>query len=306
MMGENMRVIIDTDIGSDVDDALALALALKSKEIQLEAVTLVYGNVDLRAKIALKMLKLAGFEGISVAKGIEKPLLREREVFWTGHEGEGFLTPMDDALKPAPIHAIDLIISKVMSMKRMITLITLGPLTNMAAAIIKEPQIIENIKEVFIMGGVTRLSDGFNLPFREHNIYSDPEAAKVVFNSGLPITMVPLDVTLKVAINRENLEEISHVGTPFTDAIVSMVERYLEFCKRDYTWLHDPLTVAASIDQSLVKTKAMKVIIETKGEATVGQTLALAVPPREANAKICIGVDADRFKRFFMERIQTA
>lgn len=298
-----MRVIIDTDIGSDVDDALALALALKSREIQLGAVTLVYGDVDLRAKIALKMLKLAGFEGIPVAKGIEKPLLREREVFWTGHEGEGLLTPIDNGLKADSTHAVDLIVSKVMSAKREITLVTLGPLTNIAASIIKEPRIIKNIKEVFIMGGVTRLSDGFNLPFREHNIYSDPEAAKVVFNSGLPITMVPLDVTLKAAINREDLEEISRVGTSFTDAIVSMVERYLEFCGRDYTWLHDPLTVAVSIDDSLVKTKAMKVIVETKGEATVGQTLALAVPPQEANAKVCIDVDADRFKKFFMRRL---
>jgi len=304
-MGENMKVIIDTDIGSDVDDALALALALKSREIQLEAVTLVYGDVDLRARIALKMLKLAGLEGVPVAKGVQKPLLREREVFWTGHEGEGLLTPQDDVLKPEAIHAVDLIISKVMSTKKEITLITLGPLTNLAAAIIREPRIIENVNQVFIMGGVTRLSNGFDLPFREHNIYCDPEAAKVVFESGLPITMVTLDVTLRVTINRKDLTEISQVGTPFTDAIVSMVEQYLALYKRDCTWLHDPLAVAVSIDESFVKTKAMKVIVETKGEATMGQTLALTASPKEANAKVSVDVDAERFKRFFMQRIQT-
>ncbi|MFQ6094757.1 MAG: nucleoside hydrolase, partial [Candidatus Bathyarchaeia archaeon] len=234
------KVILDTDIGSDVDDALALALALKSGEIQLEAVTIVYGDVDLRSKIALKMLKLAGVRGIPVAKGIEKPLLRERAIFWTGREGEGILKPEDHALKADPIHAVDLIISKVMSMRKEITLITIGPLTNLAVAIIKEPSIVENVKEVFVMGGVTRLIDGLNLPYREHNINCDPEAAKIVFNSGLPITMVPLDVTLKVAINREDLKRIASVHTPFTDAIVSMVEHYLDFQKRDYTWLHDP------------------------------------------------------------------
>jgi len=110
----------------------------------------------------------------------------------------------------------------------------IGPLTNLAVAIIKEPRIVENVKEVFIMGGVTRLVNGFNLPYREHNIRCDPEAAKIVFNSGLPITMVPLDVTLKVAINREDLKRIKSINTPFTDAIVSMVDRYLEFQKRDY------------------------------------------------------------------------
>jgi len=306
-----MKAILDTDIGGDVDDALALALALKSKEIQLEAVTVVYGDVDSRAKIALKMLKQAGVEDVPVAKGIEKPLLREREASYElGPSAKGFLTSTDNALKPDARHAIDLIISKVMSMKKEITLITVGPLTNIAAAIIKEPRITENVKEVFIMGGVTRLFDGFNLPFREYNIYCDPEAARVVFNSELPITMVPLDVTLKVTINREDLKEISSVNTALTDTIVSMVTHHLDYFKRDHTWLHDPLDVAVSIDNSLVKTKDMKVTVETKGEATTGQTLAIAkgayfTPPQGANAKVCIDVDADRFKKFFMERIQT-
>jgi len=297
------KVVIDTDIGSDVDDALALALALRSKEIQLEAVTVVYGDVDLRAKIALKMMKLSGIEGVPVAKGIQKPLLRERELFWTGHEGEGFLTPMDNALKPDPRHAIDLIISTIMSMKKEITLVTIGPLTNIATAIIKEPRIVENVREVFVMGGVTRIFDGINLPFREHNINCDPEAARIVFNSGLSITMVPLDVTLKVTINREDLKKISRVDTPFTDGIVSMVERYLELQDRDFTWLHDPLTVAVCVDGSLVDTVDMKVLVETRGEFTAGQTIAIPAKQGETTAKVCKDVDVIRFKRLFMERI---
>ena len=155
------------------------------------------------------------------------------------------------------------------------------------------------------MGGVTRLVNGFNLPYREHNIRCDPEAAKIVFNSGLPITMVPLDVTLKVAINREDLKRIKSVNTPFTDAIVSMVDRYLEFQKRDYTWLHDPLAVAVSIDKSLVKTMDMKVLVETGGEFSAGQTIAVPAKSEEKSVRICLDVDVNRFKSMFMERICT-
>ncbi len=297
------KIIIDTDIGTDVDDALALALAMKSKEIDLQAVTTVSGDVNLRARIALKLLKLAGFEGVPVAKGIEKPLLRDKTPYWSGHEGHGLLRPEDETLKPVSAHAVDLIISKVMSMKGEITLVPIGPLTNVATAIIKEPEIIGNAKEVVLMGGVTRLCEGFNLPYREYNINSDPEAAKVVFNSGMPITMVPLDVTMRAPIEREDLKRISGAKTPLTDAVASMVEYYLNLMRRDYTWLHDPLAVAVSIDRSLVRTMDMKVLVETKGEFTVGQTIAVPAKLGEAAFRICMDVDVKRFKNFFMERI---
>ena len=297
------RVILDTDIGSDVDDALALSLILRSDELKLEGVTTVYGDVDLRARIALKVLKLAGVEDVPVMAGVGKPLLMERDIFWTGREGEGILEPGDEALKPNPTHAVDFITSKIMEMKGELTLITIGPLTNLAAAIIKEPRIVENVKEVFMMGGVTRLFNGLNLPFREHNIYCDPEAARIVLNSGMPITMVPLDVTLRVTINRDDLKRISSVGTPLTDAITSMVECYLRYRGRDYTYLHDPLAVAVSIDESLVKMRDMRIVVETRGLESTGQTLPLPPRPDGRNVRVCIDVDEGRFKDFFMERI---
>jgi len=297
------KILIDTDIGTDVDDALALALAMKSRDVDLQAVTVVYGDVNLRSKIALKMLRLGGLGNVPVAKGIEKPLLREKAVYWAGHEGKGFLTPEDEALKADTTHAVDMIISKVMGMKGEITLVPIGPLTNIAVAIIKEPHIIENVKEVVLMGGVTRLCDGFNLPYREHNINCDPEAAKVVFNSGMPITLVPLDVTTKVTIDREDLERIARVKTSLTDALVGMVKLYLEIQRRDYTWLHDPLALAVSLDSSLVKTMDMKVSIETRGEYSIGQTIATQAKPGETSIKVCIDVDTKRFKDFFMERV---
>lgn len=302
------KIILDTDIGTNVDDALALALAIKSNEdIYVRAVTTVHGDVDLRARIALKILRLAGLENIPVAAGISHPLIRDRPILgWCGHEGEGFLTPEDEMLKPSRTHAVDLIISEIMSMKGEITVASIGPLTNLASAIIREPQIINNVKEAVIMGGVVRLFNGLNLPLREHNIFCDPEAARIVFSSGMPITMVPLDVTHKVRMEREDLNAIRAVKTPLTDTIASMVERYLELVKRDYTWLHDPLALAVSINNSLVKTVNAKILVETKGEFTTGQTIALPAKPDEKPIKVCVDVDVERFKRFFMERICAA
>jgi len=299
------RIILDTDIGTDVDDALALALAIKSgKDVELRAVTTVHGGVDLRARIAKKMLKISGLEHVPVAAGIAQPLMRDRPILgWAGHEGRGFLTPEDRELKPCETHAVDLIISEIMSMKGEITLVSIGPLTNLAAAIIREPRIIENVREIIVMGGVTRLFNGLNLPYREHNILCDPEAAKIVFSSGAPITMVPLDVTLKVYIERKDLDAISAVKSPLADAIVSMVKEYLNIVNRDYTWLHDPLALAVSIDPSLVKMMDMKILVETRGEYTTGQIVALPAKPGESRVKVCVDVDASRFKDFFMSRI---
>ena len=299
------NIILDTDIGTDVDDALALALAIKSKkEINLQAVTTVHGDVELRSKIALKLLRLAGLEDVPVASGIKRPLLRDRPILgWGGHEGKGFLTLEDKDLKPCGLHAVDLIISKIMSMKKEITLVCVGPLTNLAAAIIREPRIVDNVRDVVIMGGVIRLFDGLNLPYREHNILCDPEAAKIVFSSGMSITMVPLDVTLKVFIERRDLEKIRAAGTPIADAVASMIEHYLGIVKRDFTWLHDPLALATLIDESLVKKADMKILVETRGEYTTGLTLALPPKADEKSIKVCVDVNAARFKKLFMERI---
>jgi len=299
------KIILDTDIGTDVDDALALALALKSREnIELRAVTTVHGDVNLRARIALKMLRLAGLENIPVAVGISHPLIRDKPILgWSGHEGEGFLTPEDETLKPSETHAVDLIISEIMSMKGEVTLVSIGPLTNIAAAIIREPRIIESVREVIVMGGVIRLFNGLNLPYREHNILCDPEAARIVFTSGMPITMVPLDVTLKVFIERGEINLIRTAKTPLADAIAMMVTRYLDLVERDYTWLHDPLALAVSIDNSLVKTVDAKILVETRGEYTTGQTIALPAKSNENPIRVCIDVDVERFKRLFMNRI---
>ena len=296
------KIIIDTDTGTDVDDAVAITLALKSPELKVEGITTVYGNTLLRAQIVLKLLKLMGINDVPVAAGVEKPLLRERDIWWPGHEGKGILTDEDKNLKPIDKHAIDFIIEKIMENPGEITLVTIGPLTNIAAAIIKEPKIIENVKGIVMMGGVARIFDNApELPYIEHNIKCDPEAARVVFNSQIPITMVGLDVTLKVPINRSHLQKIKNVGTDLTDTLVRLIEIWWEFLKSDSSCMHDPLALSYCIKPEFLETMNCKVIVETQGKHTVGQTIV--IPDENSNIKVACGVDSDGFIEFLIGRI---
>jgi len=296
------KIIIDTDIGSDVDDAIALVLALKSPELKVEGITTVYGDSMLRAQIVLKLLELMDIDNIPVAAGIDKPLLREREIWWTGHEGKGILTDEDKNLKPIDKHAVDFLIEKIMENPGEITLVTIGPLTNIAAAIIKEPKIIENVKEIVMMGGVARIFDNApEIRYIEHNIHCDSEAALVVFNSNIPITMVGLDVTLKVPINRTHLQRIKNVGTNLTDTLVRLIEIWWGFLKSDSSCMHDPLALSYCIHPEFLKTVNCKVIVETHGKYTDGQTIV--IPDKNSNVKVAYDVDNEKFVEFLMERI---
>lgn len=292
------KIIIDTDIGTDIDDAFALLLALKSPEIQLEAVTTAHGDTDTRSRIAMKILKLSGRQDIPVGSGISMPLLREREAKMQGFEGKGFLEPVDFEYRPSK-HAVDLIISKVMENPKEITIVTIGPLTNLAVAIIKEPAIIENIKQVISMGGVIGTPKLGWSPGGEYNFNSDPEAARIVFSSGIPIIMVGLDVTLDVWLQEENINKLKTVKTPLMDGVLSMLEIWLERINSSQTCLHDPLAASVAIDKSLVTTKKMHVALEMKD----GFLRTVPYEHGEPNVEVCIGVDADGFLKLFMERM---
>ena len=296
------RILIDTDIGSDVDDAIAITLALKSPELEVVGITTVYGDTILRARIALKLLQLIGTDHVPVAAGIEKPLLRERDVWWAGHEGKGILTEEDEKLKPIEKHAVDLIIEKIMGNPKEITLVTIGPLTNVATAIIKEPRIVDNVKEIVMMGGVARIfKNAPELPYIEHNIKCDPEAAAVVFNSGIPITMVGLDVTMRVPIDRSHLKTIKNVGTPLTETLARLIEIWWDFLKSDSSPMHDPLAVSYCIKPEFLKTINCEVLIETVGKYTAGQTIV--IPDEDSSIKVAYDVDEQPFLKFLMNRV---
>jgi len=302
------RIILDTDIGTDPDDCLALALVLASRELELVALTTVYGDVALRARIALKLLRLRGIQdGLPVALGADRPLLRRRPVYWAGHEGRGLLAPGDEVLQPSKQHAVDLIVEAVMARPGEITLVAIGPLTNVALAFLREPRLAGSLAGLVLMGGVVGGAHARHLPLTEHNFRSDPEAAGIVlraFPAGAPLTIVPLDVTTQVRIRSHDLTRIRAAGDAFHQALAGQVALYPPFAQRGWGYLHDPLAVAALIEPSLVTMEPRRAAVDTGEEHTAGKLLvALSAPDAPANADVAVAVDARRAERFILDRL---
>jgi purine nucleosidase len=299
------RVILDTDIGTDVDDCLALALLLASPEIELIGISCVYGNVGKRAQIVWKLLELSGNTHIPIYLGAEQTLLGIRKIYWPGHEGVGLVA--NDA-PPAPTaagHAVDFIIETVLANPGQITILAIGPLTNIGLALRKEPRIAQLLGGLMIMGGAIRGPGQFHLPIAEHNIVCDPEAAQIVFSSAAPIHLVPLDVTTQVQIRLADVERIRAVGTPYHTAVADQVAFYPPFTQRGgSTYLHDPLAAALLIDPSFVTMSAYHVAIETSGRLTAGATI-VSTPSDTlpATAQVALSVDPARFEHFLVERL---
>jgi purine nucleosidase len=297
-------VILDTDIGSDVDDALALALLLASPEAELIGVTTVYGDVACRARIAQKLLRLAHREDIPVFPGAGQPI-SERPVWWGGHEGEGLL---EGAEWHEPIRqedAIGWLTDTLMNRPGEITLITIGPMTNVALALRREPRLARAVKAVVSMGGVARVAtNALDLPPIEHNLRCDPQAAKEVFEAGWPLTMVGLDVTMRVWITRDEVKKLTAAGTPFHQALERLIERWLHFIGRDRTALHDPLAAATAIGYPFVTCHDLRVDVEVEGSVTSGATVVQRPSEaRPANARVALDVDAEAFVRFYLQRV---
>lgn len=297
-------VILDTDIGTDIDDCLALALLLGSPELELQAVTCVYGDTVLRSRMSRKLLQLRGLGDIPVYAGAQKPLTSQRPIYWEGHEGQGLADANDATLEPNAGFAPDKIIEMVMSRPGQIHLIAIGPLTNIALAFQKEPRLIKNIAHLTIMGGVVRSIDRLDLPLAEHNIVCDPEAAKIVLESGAPITLVPLDITTLVHVNQAGWQHIQDAGSPFQLAVADQLARYPRFQALGRTNLHDPLAVGVIIDPTLVSLQNVTIKVATSADPVPAQTL-MRVPQGDEGATIRLAthVAIDRFERFFIERV---
>lgn len=296
------KVWLDTDIGSDVDDAVALTLALLSPEIELIGISTVYGDVSLRSRMVLKLLALAGMEEVAVYSGCERPLLSDRPVYWAGWEGEGLLTAEDQALTPQPGHASDAIIQAVAENEGEIVLVAIGPLSNVGLALMKEPTLAKKVRLLLIMGGVCRCgTNGLDLPFAEHNIKSDPEAASVVFRCGAPIVMVGLDVTMRVRITAEGIRRVGDVGDPLRLALANQLQRYLAAMKRDYTIMHDPLALSYAIKPDWLRLVSCDVLVETRSEIAAGATWVRRNPA--SRTQVAIDVESERFEGFLLERL---
>jgi inosine-uridine nucleoside N-ribohydrolase len=271
------RVIIDTDPG--VDDALALLLAMRSPELKIEGITPVAGNVplDLTLSNALRMVEIAGRKDIPVAAGLPAPLLRRLVTaeYAHGENGlDGAVFP-EPTLRPIAERAPEFIRRVVRAHPGEVTLLTIGPLSNVAAALRSDPELAKMVRGITMMGG--SLSGGNVTPAAEFNVYVDPEAARIVFQSGIPITMVGLDVTRKTMVSEEHVRTLEAHSNPVSQAAAKIARHLLEHARKEGFIagpnMHDPLAVSSFLDPSLVKLEKFYVDVETFGEMTAGETL---------------------------------
>lgn len=305
------RIILDTDPG--IDDALAIFLAIASPEVQIEAITTVSGNVPVEqtTRNALTLLELAGCPDIPVARGSARPLVRKPvdAAYVHGHNGLGDIELPAPKIKPVAQHAVDLIIERIMAAPGEITLVAIGPLTNLALAVRTEPRIAQRVREVVIMGGALRVP-GNTTPAAEFNIYVDPQAAYIVLHSGWPIRLVSLDVTNITCLQREQVNLLARSDSKVTKFIQRMVDYYFDVFGPIYGvsafQMHDPLALVAAFQPDLITWEASFVDVELNGSLTLGETVGYFHRPNAPapNTLASVAVDSKQFIQLFMKRIE--
>jgi pyrimidine-specific ribonucleoside hydrolase len=289
------RVIIDTDPG--VDDALALLLAMRSPELKIEAITPVAGNVPLELTLpnALRMVEIAGRKDIPVAAGAKVPLMRRlvTATYAHGENGLGGAVFPEPTAKPVATPAPELIRQIVRKYPGEVTLITIGPLTNVATALNSDAELAGMVRGLVMMGG--SLSGGNITPAAEFNVYVDPEAARIVFQSGIPVTMVGLDVTRKTSLTDEHVRVLEAFQNPVSQAAATIGRNAINHSReRGYLVgpnMHDSLAVAGFLDPSILKLQDYYVDVETTGELTAGATLGYS--PMAGDLRRRPGMESD-------------
>lgn len=304
------RFVIDCDPGQD--DAVALLLALAgSEEIDLAGVTVVAGNVPLALTVrnALQICELAGRSDVRVFAGADRPLSRLLDTAEAVHGKTG----MDGADLPEPVmtlqdgHAADFIVESAMAGPEPLTLVALGPLTNIALALQRRPEIAGRIGRLCLMGGAA--AGGNTTPVAEFNMHVDPEAAAQVFASGIPIAMFGLDVTHRVLVTDAHIERLRGIGSGAATAVARMLAFYTRFDRRRYGWkggpLHDPCVIAWLLRPSLFVLHPANVVVETEGRFTTGQTVVdrWGISGRSPNAEVAFDVDAYGFFTLLLDRV---
>ena len=320
------RIIIDTDPG--VDDALAIFLALSSPELMVEAITPVAGNVPLELTLpnALRLVEIAGRTDIPVAAGASRPLVRRliTAAYAHGENGLGGVQFPEPKTKPVKETAPQLIKQIVRKSPGEISIIAIGPLTNLALAFRDDPQLPRMVQSIVLMGG--SLSRGNVTPSAEFNIYVDPEAAQAVFRSGAPVTMVGLDVTRKAVLREEHIRALESAGPAMSRAAGQITRATMTRIRKSSSSggpvMHDSLAVATFLDPSIVTLRDYFVDVETAGEITAGETvgyerapmrrsapLASGAAPQpdrttfQPNAKVAVDVDVERFLGMLIGRL---
>jgi purine nucleosidase len=310
-MPAQRRIIIDTDPGQD--DAVAILLALGSAEIEVVGITVVAGNVPLKLteKNALKICELAGRSDMKVFSGAIRPLMRPLVTAEEVHGQTGLNGPdlPEPVMKLQDRYAVDFIVETLMQEENgTITLCALGPLTNIALALVREPRIAPRIREIVLMGG--GFFEGGNItPAAEFNIYVDPHAADIVLKSGVPIVMMPLDVTHKALTSAVRTTSIRNIGGKVGQAVADMLEFFERFDEAKYGTdggpLHDPCVIAYLLKPDLFEGRACNVEVETTSELTMGMTVIdwWGVTKRPKNALVMRDIDHDGFFALLTERL---
>lgn len=304
------KVILDVDTGTD--DAVALMVAALSPELELVGATTVNGNTLVQncTENTLRVFDYIGKSHIPVFEGMSQPMVRanaQQEVSAAGIHGD-FLDLPPSRTKKQDRHAVDWLIETYLASDGDITLVPVGPLTNIAMAIRMEPRILAKIPEIVIMGGAHE--HGNSTPSAEFNIWCDPEAARVVVNCGRPIRMVPLDATHRALVSREDCARLRELGTPAALATAVCTERRIAGYDESQPMhrlgaapVHDALAVCAIIDPSVITTHFINVDVETSGPLADGRTVCDFRHRSRRSANVHFAVDADepKFVRMLME-----
>lgn len=320
------RIILDTDPG--VDDAMAIFLAFRSPEVKVEAITVVAGNVPLSLTLpnALRLVEIAGRTDIPVAAGASAPLVRRLVTakYAHGNNGLGGVEFPEPKLKPVSESAVQLITRMIHASPGEITIVAVGPLTNIATALVADPSLAAKIQSIVVMGG--SLTGGNITPAAEFNFYVDPEAARIVFDSVVPLTMVGLNVTNRVQIHDEQIRMLEAAKNPISQAAGKIMRATLDHWQKERQLtgfgMHDPVTMAYVIDPTILTLKDYYVQIETTGELTAGESVAYSRTPRPSpplhtaspatevpeadfkpNCKVAVEADSEKFFHLLLSRL---
>ena len=303
------KIILDCDPGHD--DAVAIMLAAINPKIELLGITVVAGNQKLEKTVnnALKVCNHLNLD-VPVFSGMSRPMIREQLIADDIHGETGLDGPKFEELKikAEDKHAVNFIIDTLMNSDEKITLVPTGPLTNIGMAIRFEPRIIEKINRIVLMGGSYQL--GNMTPAAEFNILADPDAAHIVFSSGVKVVMMGLDLTRQASATKEVVEKIKSLNNKASKLFVDLMEFFAASQKNVYGWsappVHDPTTIAYIIDPECIEVKPMFCEIELWSERSYGRTLCdyFGILKKEPNVDVAVKLDFDRFWNLIYENLK--